>query len=97
VQWWRSVKKIKLSLAATYLNAHAMIQSIYMGAGMLPIIKGENEQTYIAAVRNQLAQKDLLVRVERVDDQAHQLSNLRLEGECFGDFAHDFDVRICKI
>ena len=32
-------------------------------------------KTHIAGVRDKLAQKDLLVRVECVDDQGHQLSN----------------------
>jgi len=39
----------------------------------------------IGGVRDQLSQEDLLVRVECVDDQGHQLSDLSLEGEglCF--------------
>ncbi|KAH9406795.1 hypothetical protein TYRP_013057 [Tyrophagus putrescentiae] len=35
----------------------------------------------VAGVADQLAQKDLLVRVEGVDDQTHQLGDLRLKGE----------------
>jgi len=41
----------------------------------------------VRGIRNQLPQEDLLVRVKGVDDQAHQLSNFRLEGECFS-FSH---------
>jgi hypothetical protein len=37
----------------------------------------------VRSVRDELAQEDLLVRVERVDDQRHELRNLSLERECF--------------
>ena len=40
-------------------------------------------KTHITAVADQFAQEDLLVAVERVDDQAHQLGNLSLNGHNF--------------
>lgn len=39
--------------------------------------------TYVRRVRDQFTDEYLLVRVEGVDDQAHQLSDLGLEGEGF--------------
>ena len=35
----------------------------------------------VGGVRDELAEEDLLVRVERVDDQRHKLVDLSLEGE----------------
>ena len=35
----------------------------------------------IGRIRNQLAEKDFLVGVKSVDDQAHQLLNVSIEGE----------------
>ena len=46
----------------------------------------------IRSVRDQLAEEDLLVRVERVDDQAKKLADVRREGEGLGlllDRGHD--------
>lgn len=44
----------------------------------------------VGGVRDQLTEKDFFVRVERVDDQGHQLGNLRLEGEGFDFRLHVF-------
>jgi len=40
--------------------------------------------SYIGRIGDQFTQKYLLVGVERVDDEAHQLSNFRLKGEGLG-------------
>lgn len=40
--------------------------------------------TYIRGVGNQLPEEDLFVGVEGVDDEGHQLGDLRLEGEGLG-------------
>ena len=37
--------------------------------------------THIRAVRDELPEKDFFVRVERVDDEAHELRDLCLESE----------------
>ncbi len=39
------------------------------------------QQTYIRGVGDQLPEEDLLVGIEGVDDQGHQLSDLCLEGK----------------
>lgn len=38
-------------------------------------------RTYIRGIGNKLPEKDLLVGIKSVDDEGHQLSNLRLEGK----------------
>ena len=37
----------------------------------------------IRGVRDHFAKEDLLVGIERVDDQRHELGDFGLEGECF--------------
>ena len=48
--------------------------------------------TYVGGVGDHLTQEDLLVAVKCVDDQAHQLRDLGLEGEGFCLFSHVSDV-----
>lgn len=49
------------------------------------ILLGDDETfrmtTYVRGVGDQLSKEDFLVWVEGVDDQGHQLGDLRLEGE----------------
>jgi len=52
----------------------------------------------IGSVGNQLTQENLLVRVESVHDQAHELVDLSLEGELLWDFflllfSHSYNAR----
>merc|ERR1719284_1066076 len=50
---------------------------LWIGDGLVPdLVEG------IDRIRNQLAEKDFLIGVENVDDQAHQLLNVCMEGEC---------------
>lgn len=42
---------------------------------------------------NQFSQEDLLVRVESVDDQVHQLTDLGLEAESMKQFTHQSRFR----
>ena len=47
-----------------------------IGQGLVPdLVQG------VRRVGDQLTKEDLLVRVERVDDEGHELGDLRLEGE----------------
>lgn len=45
--------------------------------------RGVALMTHIRGVRDELSKEDLLVRIERVDDEAHQLVDLSLEDELF--------------
>eukprot|EP00966_Prymnesium_polylepis_P187621 4349415-Prymnesium_polylepis.1 len=83
------------------------LSSIADAAGVAAIlaIVGEREEALliarVARVRDQLAQEDVLVRVERVDDNVHHLAHLRLklirlavDGRLLGDgFGHREDAR----
>jgi hypothetical protein len=74
-----------------YLNAQILLGLHDGGVG-----KGEvaNLVEGIGGVGDELAQEDLLVGVEGVDDQAHQLGNLCLEGKGL-DFRHGEAVNVC--
>src|SRR3989344_4436318 len=71
--------------------------NVELGVGLEGRLVGEADVAdlvqSIGSVRDELAQEDLIVRVERVDDEIEQLVDLSLEGERLNVGRHDAVVK----
>ena len=71
-------------------SPYTKIRFLGIGIAYCPCYSGVELQHVLFRCGNQVSQEDLLVGIEGIDDQAHQLLDVGIEGKCL---CHDYRTK----